>query len=237
MKPRSRSNKSSTRPRITRRSRGSHSTVGLSAQSRPLRSVGGSTRAPGTPCQGYPNTSVSGESSAPPRAVTATASNRRWTRPITLGYSTAPAPTAQIKEEDADSRPTLNWDFVSYAVSDQKVCTSYEKPSSSQSATPPDQRDIHTSWIDSYGRMVTKTITTTVTTTIATTELLRPGEVGYEDSVRRRKLQTEANQAHDRPEQLSEKAMEGSKTVHEKFHQGHHKSAQPAVPVSSKVTP
>ena len=128
-------------------------------------------------------------------------------------------------------QPTVDWDRVSYMVSDQKMHTSYEKPE----MAPPvvDARTGKTTTrVASYGKMVTKTVTMTVTMTIATTEILRPGESGYEESLERQKRQQhqtpEERERQQRGYHQSRRWASGDRTLHENFHCKHHRSAQPA---------
>ena len=132
--------------------------------------------------------------------------------------------------QNDERQPTVNWDCVSYVVSDQKVHTSYEKP---EMAPAVDARTGETTTrVASYGKMVTKTVTMTVTTTIATTEILRPGEPGYEESLERQKRQQnqtpEERERQQRKYHQSRQWASGDRTLHENFHCKHHRSAQPA---------
>jgi hypothetical protein len=159
--------------------------------------------------------------------------------------SSDPSSGATIKSEEdptgeaahgaaaaGDSRqPTVNWDCVSYVVSDQKVHTSYEKPE--MTAPTVDARTGKTTTrVASYGKMVTKTVTMTVTTTIATTEILRPGEDGYEESLKRQKRQQEMTpeerERQHRQYRESRQWASGDRALHENFHCKHHRAAQPA---------
>lgn len=89
-----------------------------------------------------------------------------------------------------------------------------------------------TSKVQTYGKMVTKTVTMTVTTTYATTEILRPGEAGYEESLERQRQQKEQGpeerQKQETEYRESRKRVKGDKTMHENFHYAHHRAAQPA---------
>lgn len=86
--------------------------------------------------------------------------------------------------------------------------------------------------VQAYGKMVTKTVTMTVTTTIATTEILRPGEAGYEASLERQKRQREQGpeeqQRQHKQYRESRQWASGDRTMHENFHYKHHRAAQPA---------
>ncbi|KAH0610205.1 uncharacterized protein H6S33_011732, partial [Morchella sextelata] len=139
-------------------------------------------------------------------------------------------PSAEI--EFQIQQPTVNWDCVSYVVSDQKVQTSYEKPEMTPSEVDSDGNTIPGNRVQAYGKMVTKTVTMTVTTTIATTEILRPGEEGYEESLERQKRQREQGpeekQKQERQYHESRKWANGDRTMHENFHFSHHRAAQPA---------
>jgi hypothetical protein len=120
---------------------------------------------------------------------------------------------------------------MSYVVSDQKVHTSYEKPEMAAPAV--DARTGKTTTrVASYGKMVTKTVTMTVTTTIATTEILRPGEEGYEESLKRQHRQQEQTpEERDRQHRQYRESRQwasGNRSLHENFHCRHHRSAQPA---------
>lgn len=89
-------------------------------------------------------------------------------------------------------QPTVTWDCATAVVSNENVKKSYEKPTYSKETKfdPITGKPIPgTGQIVSYGRMLTKTVTMTVTTTIARTEILQPGEQGYEESLGRQKAQ------------------------------------------------
>ncbi|KAF3903936.1 hypothetical protein ABW21_db0204745 [Orbilia brochopaga] len=75
---------------------------------------------------------------------------------------------------------TVTWECATALAENQKVQSFYEKPVYSK-----------TGQIVSHGRVVTKTVTMTITTTIASTEILNPGEEGYEASIERYKKQQE----------------------------------------------
>ncbi|KAK6528817.1 hypothetical protein TWF694_004050 [Orbilia ellipsospora] len=75
---------------------------------------------------------------------------------------------------------TVTWECANALVENQKVQSFYEKPVYSKNGQ-----------IVSYGKVVTKTVTMTITTTIASTEILRPGEEGYQASVEKYKKQQE----------------------------------------------
>lgn len=142
---------------------------------------------------------------------TTTATNTRRSTPTSTSYTTG---TSQ--------QPTVNWDCVSYVVSDQKIHSTYSKPNASSDP----------SRVSSYGKLVTKTVTMTVTTTIATTEILQPGEAGYEESLARQK--TQASEAETRYRDSRAQAA-GAKDAHEAFHASHHKAARPAPAVFAKT--
>lgn len=129
-----------------------------------------------------------------------------------------------------ERQPTVNWDCVSYVVSDQKVHTSYEKPEMGPCQVGSDGNAVPNK-VQAYGKMVTKTVTMTVTTTIATTEILRPGEAGYEASLERQKRQREQGpeeqQRQHRQYRESRQWASGDRTMHENFHYKHHRAAQP----------
>lgn len=130
-----------------------------------------------------------------------------------------------------EQQPTVNWDCVSCVVSDQKVHTSYEKPEMGPCQVG-SNGDAIPSKVQAYGKMVTKTVTMTVTTTIATTEILRPGEAGYEASLERQKRQREQGpeeqQRQHKQYRESRQWASGDRTMHENFHYKHHRAAQPA---------
>jgi hypothetical protein len=119
-------------------------------------------------------------------------------------------------------QPTINWDCVSHVVSDQKIHSTYEKPTIAPGTTQ----------VTAYGRVITTTTTTTVTTTIATTEILHPDELGYEESLARQKAQMEGSP--EEREQLEKRYREsrtwsrGDRGGHEYFHQRHHRAAKPS---------
>ncbi|KAH8146190.1 uncharacterized protein LAJ45_09888 [Morchella importuna] len=205
------------------------------------------TQEPTPPCS--PRPGCVRRSSAPPNKNITTAINQRsdkleskYTGSVPL-QSQGPGITNQCQEprefgpveieSQAPQQPTVNWDCVSYVVSDQKVQTSYEKPEMSPIEVDSDGNPIPSSTrVQAYGKMVTKTVTMTVTTTIATTEILRPGEEGYEESVERQKRQREQGpeekQKQERQYHESRKWANGDRTMHENFHFTHHRAAQPA---------
>jgi hypothetical protein len=116
----------------------------------------------------------------------------------------------------------VNWDCVSYVISDQKIHSAYEKPTLATGTTT----------VTAYGRIVTTTTTTTVTTTVATTEILHPGEEGYEESVARQAAQAAASpEERARIEQsfaMSRAWSSGQdKATHEAMHCEHHRAAEP----------
>ena len=123
-------------------------------------------------------------------------------------------------------KPTVNWDCVTHVVSDQKIQSTYEKPLAPGSTTKV---------TTAFGRIVTTTTTTTVTTTIATTEILHPGEPGYEVSLERQRAQTEASPKER--EQIEKRYREsrawssGDRAAHDCFHQHHRCAGKPVKPV------
>lgn len=141
--------------------------------------------------------------------------------------------TQEIGTGEERQQPTVNWDCVSYVVSDQKVHTQYEKPEIAPCQVDEEGNPIpNSSRVQAYGKMVTKTVTMTVTTTIATTEILRPGEPGYEASLERQKRQREQGpeeqQKQHRQYRESRQWASGDRTLHDNFHHKHHRAAQPA---------
>ncbi|EPS43953.1 hypothetical protein H072_2176 [Dactylellina haptotyla CBS 200.50] len=85
---------------------------------------------------------------------------------------------------------TVTWECANALAENRKVQSFYEKPVYSEDGQ-----------IVSYGKVVTKTVTMTITTTIASTEILRPGEKGYEESVERYKKQQEEQQQKQQQQQ------------------------------------
>ncbi|KAA8903871.1 hypothetical protein FN846DRAFT_953480 [Sphaerosporella brunnea] len=142
-----------------------------------------------------------------------------------------PAKKVQYTKMTAAQQPTVNWDCVSYVISDQKIHSAYEKPTFAPGST---------TTVTAYGRVVTTTTTTTVTTTIATTEILHPGEKGYEESVARQAAQAAAS-----PEERAriEKSFATSrawsagsdKSAHEEMHRQHHRAAEPQRPIITQA--
>lgn len=213
----------------------------LSSQEQP-------TQEPTPPCS--PRRTYVHRSSAPPNKNITTTINQRSDKleskytgsvpcqnggPGTTSQCQEPreCEAVEIESDQAAQQPTVNWDCVSYVVSDQKVQTSYEKPEMSPMEVDSDGSPIpSSSRVQAYGKMVTKTVTMTVTTTIATTEILRPGEAGYEESVERQKRQREQGpeekQKRERQYHESRKWANGDRTMHENFHFTHHRAAQPA---------
>lgn len=127
-------------------------------------------------------------------------------------------------------QPAVNWDCHTHVVQDQKIYTTYEKPSASptsSTATSQPQRP------QSYNKMTTKTVTITITTTIATTEILRPGEPGYEESLQRHRDQTlmsEQEKERMRKEYNESRLWasgQGSRRLNEQKHWKYHKAAEP----------
>ncbi|KAL0633369.1 hypothetical protein Q9L58_007742 [Maublancomyces gigas] len=141
-------------------------------------------------------------------------------------------PSCQEQLAGDERQPTVNWDCVSYVVSDQKVHTSYEKPEMGPPCQVDSEGNPIPSKVQAYGKMVTKTVTMTVTTTIATTEILRPGEAGYEASLERQQRQREQGpeeqQRQHKQYRESRQWASGDRTMHENFHYRHHRAAQPA---------
>ncbi|KAI5844661.1 hypothetical protein DFP73DRAFT_550190 [Morchella snyderi] len=203
------------------------------------------TQEPTPPCS--PRHTSLYRSSVPPKKNITTAINQRSDKleskytgsvpcqnqgPETPNQCLEPRECASI-EIDQAQQPTVNWDCVSYVVSDQKVQTSYEKPEMGPLEPDSDGNPIpSSSRVQAYGKMVTKTVTMTVTTTIATTEILRPGEVGYKESLERQKRQREQGpeekQKQEKQYHESRKWANGDRTMHENFHFTHHRAAQPA---------
>ncbi|KAF8253979.1 hypothetical protein K440DRAFT_618562 [Wilcoxina mikolae CBS 423.85] len=154
--------------------------------------------------------------------------NRCTSTPINAVYTTAPTSSSSSSSSSTTPRqPTINWDCVSHVVSDQKIHSTYEKPTIAPGTTQ----------VTAYGRVITTTTTTTVTTTIATTEILHPDEMGYEESLARHKAQMEASP--EEREQLEKRYREsrtwsrGDRGGHEYFHQRHHRAAKPSRAVST----
>lgn len=172
-----------------------------------------------------------------PTSTSSTSSSNTCSSGLNSSYTgSVPRPnrenTSCREQLTGDERqPTVNWDCVSYVVSDQKVHTSYEKPEMGPCQVSSDGNAIP-SKVQAYGKMVTKTVTMTVTTTIATTEILRPGEAGYEASLERQKRQREQGpeeqQRQHKQYRESRQWASGDRTMHENFHYKHHRAAQPA---------
>ncbi|KAI5803924.1 hypothetical protein EDC01DRAFT_627728 [Geopyxis carbonaria] len=171
--------------------------------------IAASPRLP-TPASSPPPPYSSTDSDAGSRTTTAT--NTRRSTPTKTCYT---AGTPQ--------QPTVNWDCVSYVVSDQKIHSTYSKPNASSDPAR----------VSSYGKLVTKTVTMTVTTTIATTEILQPGESGYEASLARQKSQAAEAETQYRN---SRAQAAGAKDAHEAFHASHHRAARPAPAMLAKPT-
>lgn len=156
--------------------------------------------------------------SRPATPVTAIEQNRCTSTPINTAYTTAPTSSSSTNPR----QPTINWDCVSHVISDQKIHSTYEKPTIAPGTTT----------VTTYGRVITTTTTTTITTTIATTEILHPDETGYEESLARQKAQMEASP--EEREQLEKRCREsrtwsrGDRVGHEYFHQRHHRAAKPS---------
>ncbi|EGX43585.1 hypothetical protein TWF173_008165 [Orbilia oligospora] len=112
----------------------------------------------------------------------------------------APPPSPPLSADVSESNsmdmdpPTITWECANALVENQKVQNFFEKPVYSK-----------TGQIISHGKMVTKTVTMTITTTIASTEILRPGEEGYEASMEKyRQQQIEQHQKHIDPKTNAE---------------------------------
>jgi hypothetical protein len=98
---------------------------------------------------------------------------------------------------------TVTWECANALVENQKVQSFYEKPVYAKNGQ-----------VLSYGKVVTKTVTMTITTTIASTEIIRPGEEGYQASIEKYKKQQEEQQQNQQqhpsepqPEVKSEKTF------------------------------
>lgn len=177
------------------------------------------------------------ESRPRPAATSSASSSNTCSSGLNSSYTgSVPRPvrddiSCQEQLSGDERQPTVNWDCVSYVVSDQKVHTSYEKPEMGPCQVDSDGNPIP-SRVQAYGKMVTKTVTMTVTTTIATTEILRPGEAGYEASLERQKRQREQGpeeqQRQHKQYRESRQWASGDRTMHENFHYRHHRAAQPA---------
>lgn len=170
------------------------------------------------------------QSPTPSRCSTpvATATNRRTSMPKRVEYVTVGKPLLAHQQETTttttttatpEASPTVNWDCVTYVISDQNIRSVYEKP-----VIPPGSTTV-----TSYGRVITTTTTTTVTTTIATTEILHPGEEGYLESLARQ--QQQGPQAEARFNESRNWSMGTDRQGHDSFHQVHHRTAEPARPV------
>jgi len=72
----------------------------------------------------------------------------------------------------------------------------------------------------SYRKVVTKTVTMTVTTTIATTEILLPGEPGYEESRKRERIEKTSPRCQEVYRNTS--GIGEDSENHERFHRAHH---------------
>lgn len=102
---------------------------------------------------------------------------------------------------------TVTWERATALVENQKVQSFYEKPVYSK-----------TGQIISHGKVVTKTVTMTITTTIASTEVLHPGEEGYQASIERyKKQQEEQRQKPQDQSPLEETLKHDSKTESKSF--------------------
>ncbi|KAK6521283.1 hypothetical protein TWF506_001507 [Arthrobotrys conoides] len=124
------------------------------------------------------------------------AQNTRKTNSSTQSFTSllAPPPSPPLSADASESNsmdmdpPTITWECANALVENQKVQSFYEKP----------VYNAKTGQVVSYGKMVTKTVTMTITTTIASTEILRPGDEGYEASMEKyRQQQTEQHQKHN----------------------------------------
>ncbi|KAK6534427.1 hypothetical protein TWF281_005753 [Arthrobotrys megalospora] len=122
------------------------------------------------------------------------AQNTRKTNSSTQSFTSllAPPPSPPLSADASESNSmdmdpsTVTWECANALVENQKVQSFYEKPVYSKDGQ-----------LVSYGKIVTKTVTMTITTTIASTEVLRPGEEGYEASMERyRQQQNEQHQKH-----------------------------------------
>lgn len=171
-----------------------------------------------------PSQSPSPHVSRPSTPANTVAQNRRRTAPKNVTY------TSTCASNGPQQQSTVNWDCVSYVVSDQKIHSAYEKPT----------MEPGTNTVTSYGRIVTTTTTTTVTTTIATTEILHPGETGYEESLARQQALTLA--APEERQMLEKRFQESrswsagtNKAGHEMLHQDHHRSAEPTKAIYDSI--
>lgn len=189
---------------------------------------------PNTPIKLEPQTPPE---TTPPPTTSSTSSSNKCSSGLSSSYTgSVPRPNQENNScheglAGDERQPTVNWDCISYVVSDQKVHTSYEKPEMGPCRVSSDGNPVP-SRVQAYGKMVTKTVTMTVTTTIATTEILRPGEAGYEASLERQKRQREQGpeeqQRQHRQYRESRQWASGDRTMHENFHHKHHRAAQPA---------
>lgn len=169
-----------------------------------------------------PSQSPSPHVSRPSTPLNTVVQSRRRTAPKNVTYTTTCAANGSQQQQQQQQQSTVNWECISYVVSEQKIHSAYEKP-----AVEPG-----TNAVTSYGRIVTTTTTTTVTTTIATTEILHPGEPGYEESLARQ--QALALAAPEERQMLENRFQESrswsagtNKADHEMLHQDHHRSAEP----------
>ena len=137
--------------------------------------------------------------------------------------------TTTTSSSSSPLKPTVNWDCVTHVISDQKVQSTFEKPTLAPGTTQ----------VTAFGRIITTTTTTTVTTTIATTEILHPGEAGYDASLERQRAQMEANPKER--EQIEKRYREsrawasGDRAGHDCFHQHHSRAGKPVKPVFAKA--
>jgi hypothetical protein len=172
-----------------------------------------------------PRASPSPSNSRPSTPRQSLSHNRTASTPMRAVYTyttaspSSPVPTCQS--------PTVNWDCVSQVVSDQKILSTFEKPTTPEGSNT----------VAGYGRIITTTTTTTVTTTIATSEILHPGEMGYEASLARHRAIQEASQEEkQRIMNLYHQSREmsrGEVGLHQNFHQQHHQSVKPSRTVTS----
>ncbi|KAK6502894.1 hypothetical protein TWF481_007934 [Arthrobotrys musiformis] len=111
-----------------------------------------------------------------------------------------PSPPLSADASESNSMdmdpPTITWECANALVENKKVQSFCEKPVYSK-----------TGEVVSYGRIVTKTVTMTITTTIASTEILRPGEEGYEASMEKyRQQQTQQQQIEQHPKNVTSRS-------------------------------
>ncbi|KAK6350990.1 hypothetical protein TWF718_004168 [Orbilia javanica] len=112
--------------------------------------------------------------------------NVRKTNSSTQSFTSllAPPPSPPLSADVSESNsmdmdpPTITWECANALVENQKVQSFFEKPVYAKNGQ-----------LISHGKIVTKTVTMTITTTIASTEILRPGEEGYEASMERYRQQ------------------------------------------------